>query len=489
MNSLSNEQSQKLFSICRKSFEEKTFIQDDSRRVGKGDMFIAIKGIQEDGHQFIPEAIQKGASTLVVENKDNISNNFKGDAFVVSNTKQFQSTLLNHYYDFPSKKMFCVGITGTNGKTTISCLLEKIYFDLGWKVGVMGTIDQHIGDKKWESKLTTPRATEIHQRLFDFYKEGAKGAIMEVSSIGIDQYRVDQVYFHIGIFTNLMRDHLDYHKNFKNYYQAKKNFFERAPFFSSHFSAILNADDEYAYECHKTLRCPYFTYGIKGRDIQYSILKESLEGIEFLVKYQEKEYEAFLPMIGNHNASNACAALLAVVLSGFSIEKAISSLRSFKGVKGRLQRIVTKDSSLIFVDYAHTPDALWSCLQSLNHLKKKNKKIITVFGCGGERDQGKRKLMGKVASQYSDKVIVTSDNPRNENPNKIIEDILEGVSSKVSCFSILDRKQAIKKSLEMAESEDIILVAGRGHEPYQIIKNQRIPFNDAEVIRNLSKIE
>lgn len=477
-----------LFSICREKLPQEGKICDDSRQVQKGDLFIAVDGFRNNGHHFIESAVKKGARIIVAENEDFIPKNFKDLVFIVQSTKKIRPVLLNHYYNFPSKKMFCVGITGTNGKTTTSYMIEKIFSDGGWQTGVIGTINHRIGDQEWPSSLTTPAPVEIHQRLNQFYLMNARAVVMEVSSIGLDQYRVDDICFNLAVFTNLGHDHLDYHKNRTDYFKAKKRFFEVVRNSTErNYRAVLNHDDPHFFnECRKICRMPFVSYGINGVDFRYKILKESLDFIEFNLEFQRKKHHVCLPVLGSHNVSNAVASLAVAVLSGFSLEKACRSLESFQSVPGRLQRIPSSEPFFVFVDYAHTPDALKHTLSALQNVKSKNKKMITVFGCGGQRDQGKRVAMARTVEKDSDYIVVTSDNPRNEDAYKIVEDIFKGFQKKKkNIFIKMDRKEGIKKGLELAESGDIVLIAGKGHESFQIIGNQSIPFNDFKETQKL----
>ena len=478
---------QSLYSLCRSySIEKKGQLQDDSRSIQKGDIFIALKGRKKDGHLYIEQAIAQGAQVIIAEKKKNIPASFKGLVYIVDSTEKILSSLLNQFYDWPSQKMFCAGITGTNGKTTTALMLEKIFNDGGWKTGVIGTMDSHIGLKSWPSQLTTPRPVELYKRLNDFYQYEARSVVMEVSSIGLDQNRVHGVDFNVLVFTNFSQDHIDYHGSMESYFQSKIRLFDMMKNHSSnHFVAVMNADDDWIYDYMKKSSLPIISYGKTGNNIRYEILKESLEDIEVVIFYKEKKFHLHLPLIGAHNVSNAVAALAVCVAGGFPIEQAIKSLESFQGAKGRLQKICSSPF-FVFVDYAHTDQALNHTLQALRESAGKNSRLITVFGCGGERDRGKRKKMAQVASDYSDFIVVTSDNPRNEDPQLIIQDITKGLRLSTSCvFKIEDRRLGIQKGLELAQKDDIVLIAGKGHERNQIIGDQYLPFDDAQVSREL----
>ena len=471
-----------LNSLCR-SLYPSCKIQEDSRFVQEGDIFIAVQGICRDGHTFIPEAVKNGAQVLVVENEKNIPSSFKGFVYKVDSTKKIRPQLLNQYYNSPSEKMFCIGVTGTNGKTTVSYMIEHILSAEGWNTGLIGTINHHLNGKVWPSRLTTPNAVELYERLNHFRQLSAQAVVMEVSSIGLDQHRVDGMHFNLAVFTNFTQDHLDYHGDMDSYFKAKTKFFEMIKKSGSSCIAVLNTDDEWIYNYSKKIPCSFVSYGKSGENFSYEILHEDVNGSQCNMFHGGKKTPMRLPLIGRHNVSNAMAAVASAVTAGFSFEKSIKHLESFKPVQGRLERIYP---SYVFVDYAHTAHALEKTLQSLTKIRKKDQKIIVVFGCGGCRDREKRKDMGRTASAYADYVLITSDNPRDEDPEKIIQDILKGIPKMNSRVSIcLDRKEAIQKGLEMAQDQDIVLIAGKGHENKQIIGKKEIEFNDSEICKNI----
>ena len=478
------EKLQTLYSLCRSySIEKKGRLRDDSREVQKGDIFIALK---KKGHQYIQQAVDQGAQVIIADEKSFIPSSFKGSVHIVDSTEEILSSLLNQFYNWPSEKMFCVGITGTNGKTTTSLMIEKIFTEGGWKTGVIGTLGSHIESQTWSSQLTTPRAVELYERLNDFYQNEARATVMEVSSIGLDQKRVKGVHFNVLVFTNFTQDHLDYHGSMESYFQAKVSLFNQAKNqTSNHCVCVMNADEDPIYNYMKKNSLPTFSYGKTGHDMRYEILKESLEGIDFRLFYKEKKWEVHLPLIGVHNVSNALAALATSVVGGFSVERSLKSLESFQGVKGRLQKVCSSPF-FVFVDYAHTDQALDNTLQALKKSSLKNSRLITVFGCGGERDKDKRKKMAQVASKYSQFVVVTSDNPRNEDPQSIIQDIVQGLTLPSSCvFEIEDRRLGIQQGLKLAQKGDILLIAGKGHESHQIVGSKYIPFDDVQVCQEL----
>ena len=487
-------------------------IATHSGQVKHGSVFVALKGKETNGHYYLKEAIQKGAAVLVVEDKKFLEGlAFKGVVCVVENSYKILPVLLNDFYDFPSEKMFCAGVTGTNGKTTVSHILSFLFSSMGWKTGLIGTIGAKLlaapvektaflenisaannlrDTKKREpgeknvipsiGNLTTPGAVELQALLNYFYEQKAQAAIMEVSSIGLDQCRTDGVDFNLGIWTNLTADHLDYHKNMESYFTSKKKLFLQSE--SKHFIPVLNFDDLYAVRLGGTLK-NYISYGQKNAAFQWKIIQGDLSGTHFYLMHSGKKNKCYIPLPGEYNVSNAVAALAGWVAAGFPIDKGIDSLTRFPGVRGRMEHIPYKDNP-VFIDYAHTPDALKSTLRFLNATKK-NKQLVCVFGCGGNRDSSKRALMGAVADKFADKMILTSDNPRGEDPKKIIQSILQGIKNKDKILIEPDREQAIYKALDNKDS--IILIAGKGHETTQIIGNRRLHFNDKKIIQKAIK--
>ena len=477
----------RILSLCvdpNKSFPKRiASVCTNSQCVVPGSVFVALKGRKTNGHFYLESAIKNGAQVLVVENAEYLKNiSFSGLLCVVPNTYSILPILLNEFYDYPSEKMFCVGITGTNGKTTVSNILSFLFTRCGWHTGLIGTICNQLGKWAEKSVLTTPCPPELYSLLDRFYKEQAQAVVMEVSSIGLNQQRVEGVDFNLGVFTNLSEDHLDYHQTMSNYFEAKKKLFIRHSE-KSHFLSVLNLDDPYGVALARDVQVPYISYGRKKARFTWNILYSDLSGTRFNLFFDKKKIEGFLPIPGDYNVSNAVAALCCVYCAGFDLEKAIKKLRHFPGVPGRLERVFPDRKPLVFVDYAHTPQALAAVLSFLKQKKKKGSQLITVFGCGGERDQEKRPLMAQAAECFADQVILTSDNPRAENPQQIISHCLKGVQDKEKFFIEEDRKQAIKKALQKAQIEDIILIAGKGHEREQLLGSKRIPFSDREVVK------
>lgn len=458
----------------------------DSRKVIPGSVFVALKGQKTDGHYYLESAIKKGAQVLVVEDTKQLKDkDFRGMICVVPGTHDILPVLLNEFYDSPSEKMFCVGVTGTNGKTTVSNMLSFLFSHCGWRTGLIGTIHNQFGEWSRQSVLTTPDSAELYGLLDRFYRGGAQAVIMEVSSIGLDQQRVRGLDFNLGVFTNLSEDHLDYHFDMSTYFQAKKKLFEisRSSVEKNHFLTVLNLDDPYGVTLAREVQSPYISYGKKGARFSWEILSGDLSGTLFELRFDKKRIEVYLPMPGSYNVSNAVAALCCVYAAGFPVEKAVRALKCFPGVPGRMQKVCPDCLPLVFVDYAHTPKALEAILFFLKQSKGENSQLVTVFGCGGQRDHEKRPLMAQVVERFSDKVFLTSDNPRGENPLNIISDCIKGVGDKKKFIVELDRKRAIRQALEQSQKTDIILIAGKGHEREQVVGVDRRPFDDVEVVK------
>lgn len=464
-------------------------LSQDSRDVDAFTVFFAIRGSQMDGHQFLPHVCSQNVAAVVVEEDKNIPQDYNGAVVVVEDTRKAMSQLASRFYGNPTAHLFCVGVTGTNGKTSLTYLVEKILTDFGWKTGVLGTIDHHLGERKWQSHLTTPGALDLQKRLAEFKALGAQAVVFEVSSHAIAQKRANHIDFDTVVFTNLTHDHLDYHMGFTDYFQAKEKLFSEIILQSSknRKTAIINKDDEYGQKIFVASGVQHWTYGRNKSEstIEFEILKMNFSGTDYKVKTPRGEKKSFFKIPGAFYMYNVMAAIGVGLSAGVSLEQCCDSLESFQGVPGRLERVKNSVEANAFVDYAHTPDALRSVLKTLNDIRGDmiNKpKILTVFGCGGDRDKGKRPLMRKVAEEYSDLLFVTSDNPRTEDPQKIIEEILEG--NKMGHYWNVDRREAIYQALKQAEPGDVVLVAGKGHEDYQIIGQEKIDFCDRQVIEN-----
>ena len=464
-----------------------------SQKVKKNSLFVAIKGQKTDGHNYLKQAIQKGAGALLVKNSQNIPRHFKGWIFKYRGLPGL-ALLLNEFYNFPSKKLFTIGVTGTNGKTSFCYLLEHIYQSCGWPTAVIGTVNQRFGKYKWPAPLTTPDPVELFNRLNDFVKKGAKAVVMELSSHALHQHRAKGVSFKALVFTNFSQDHLDYHKTMDNYFKAKKSLFLKACYQEDkNLFCLLNHDDKKGLELKNRIQKPCWTFGKNPKADFFFKIKKQLSGKSvFDVKHQSKSSQYALAWPGEHNVYNAVSALACAQLTGFKAKDCAKALKSFKAPPGRLEHISQKPFS-IFLDYAHSPTALKSALlalkSSLLDSKSKGGEIILVFGCGGDRDKSKRPKMAKLALKLADKVFLTSDNPRSENPQHIINHCLKGLreDEKTKLTIELDRKTAIQKALKFAKKGDQVLIAGKGHEPFQIIGSKKIPFSDKTVALNSLK--
>ncbi len=465
----------------------------DSRKVVPGSIFVAVRGSGADGHFFIAQALKQGAIGLVVESDEAVPKDSDAALVRVADSRTALTRLASRYYSDPAKDLFCIGVTGTNGKTSVTYFLEQIFSRFGWPTGVMGTIDHHLGDKHWGSELTTPDPVTLQKRLSEFRALNARAVAFEVSSHALDQGRVKGLPFDVAIFTNLTRDHLDYHQSFEAYFAAKEKLFLEALQNSEkkELRAILNVDDPYGAKLHVSERAQVWTYGQKDCDLKFKVSSIDFGTTVFDLETPRGHTEITLGVPGLHNVYNSVAAIGAALSAGVSLETCREALKDFKGVPGRLETVPSKKGIHVFVDYAHTDDALTSVLQSLDRIRKQSGRdcrIICVFGCGGDRDRGKRPLMARAAEQGSDVVIVTSDNPRSESPEKIISDCLEGISKEKldrSVFSEVDRRSAIKKALSMAKKGDVVLIAGKGHEKFQLIGPDKIPFDDVSVAAEL----
>ncbi len=461
----------------------------DTREILPNSAYVAIRGSKNDGHQFIQQAIAGGAIALIVENTKNIPENFMGLVVEVSDSRNMLDLLAARYFDYPSQKLFCFGVTGTNGKTSITYMLEHILAYNHRTTGIMGTINHRVGEKIWDSQMTTPDPVTLQKRLDDFVKFQAFAAALEVSSHALDQKRAESVHFNTVIFTNLTHDHLDYHKTMDNYFEAKQKLFTDLMWFSLKrpLFAVVNIDDAYGRKLKTAEPVICWTYGQKDSDFKFKINKMDFSETQFTLMTPLETVEVTVPLTGTHTIYNVVAALAAALTSGITLDQGLKSLVSFSGVPGRLQKVLTSSHKTIFIDYAHTPDALENTLQSIqkirNELKSKTK-IITVFGCGGDRDKTKRPLMAGIAARLSDFTVITSDNPRTEDPQTIINDIKAGLPNNFKNFELeIDREKAIQKAISMADGDDVILIAGKGHEDYQIIGDQKNHFSDYEIAK------
>lgn len=452
-------------------------LEFDSRKIKQGDVFIALEGSIVDGHTFISKAVENGAKTILVE-KD--VDKVEGiNYFLVDGLREKMGIIASNFYGYPQNQLKIVGVTGTNGKTTTTYILESI---LGEKnVARIGTVEYKIGDEIIPAPNTTPSSLEIIKICKKALEKNIKYLIMEVSSHGLDIGRVNMLRFEAGIFTNLTLDHLDYHKTMENYYLAKRKLFDLV---KDKKNSIINIDDEYGKRYLEYTNG--ISYGIGQGDIQGEIKQITREGQEVTIKIFEKEYKINLRLLGRYNLSNLLGAIGAVKTLGLSDEEIISKIPLIHGAPGRFEPVKIDRDFTVIVDYAHTGDALENILKSINEFK--TNRVITVLGCGGDRDKTKRPIMGGIAEKYSDIVIVTSDNPRTEDPEEIIKDIVVGLTKENHIIEI-HREKAIEKAISLAEKNDIILIAGKGHENYQVIGREKIHFDDKEeVIKAIKKL-
>lgn len=457
-------------------------IQFDSRKVGLDDVFVATRGTLSDGHDFIKMASDKGAIAIICEEiPEHIIN---GITYVqVVDAQRALAVMAANFYNNPSENLKLVGVTGTNGKTTISSLLYNLFKAAGYEVGLLSTVKIMVGSKQYNATHTTPDSLSINRYLREMVDAGVEFCFMEVSSHGIHQKRTEGLHFKGGIFTNLSHDHLDYHKNFAEYRDVKKLFFDQLP--KTAF-AIVNVDDKNGPVMLQNTVAKKYTYALKSyADYKAQILENQFTGL--LLKINNNEL--WVRLIGNFNAYNLLAIYATAELLGLEQIETLQLMSTLESVDGRFQYIVSESNITAIVDYAHTPDALKNVLETINSIRTGNEDLITVVGCGGDRDATKRPKMGNIAATLSTKVIFTSDNPRSENPEAIIEAIERGVPPEhfKKTLSVTDRKQAIKTACQIAQPNDIILIAGKGHETYQEIQGERFDFDDFKIVNHLLK--
>lgn len=457
-------------------------ISFDSRKIESGYIFFAIKGYDLDGHKYIPQAIIQGATVVVCEELPEELSDYV--TYVqVKNSSIALGIVASNFYDNPSEKLTLAGITGTNGKTTTTTLLYNLFTQLGFRCALLSTIENRISDKVLNSNHTTPDPITINQLLAQAVDEGCQYAFMEVSSHGIHQNRLAGLTFKIGAFTNITHDHLDYHQTFSNYIAAKKKFFDELP---KTAIAITNMDDKNGLIMLQNTNAKKVTYSLKSNsEYKGKIIENRLDGM--LLQFNNQEFWTVLA--GKFNAYNELLAYTIASELGFDSLDIVTALSKLQRVKGRFETYVSDDKKYIIVDYAHTPDALQNILEAINQSRTRNEKLITVFGCGGHRDKEKRPKMGNIATRLSDLAIITSDNPRDENPDEIIQEIETGIEPQNTnkYLSITDRKQAIRTAIKMAAPKDIILIAGKGHENYQEINGKHFPFDDMKIAKELLK--
>jgi UDP-N-acetylmuramoyl-L-alanyl-D-glutamate--2,6-diaminopimelate ligase len=459
-------------------------LQIDSRKVTRGSCFISVKGYSTDGHDFIEQAVANGATAIVCEQmpgglQDEVT------YIQVENSGVAAGYMSHNFYDEPSLKLKLVGVTGTNGKTTIATLLWKLFTGLGYKCGLVSTVQNQVGEEVIPATHTTPDAVSVNALLDKMVKAGCTHVFMECSSHAIHQHRITGLQFTGALFSNITHDHLDYHQTFDEYIRVKKSWFDTLP--PGAFS-LSNADDRRGMVMLQNTQSKKFFYSLKTMaDFKGKILDNSLGGLHMMVN----DIEVYFRLIGEFNAYNLLAVFGAAVCIGEDKHEILKLLSSLEGAEGRFDYIVSGKAKIIgIVDYAHTPDALLNVLATIKKLRQGNEQIITVVGCGGDRDKTKRPVMAEVACEYSDRVIFTADNPRNEDPLEILKDMEAGVNvvARKKYITIADRKEAIKTAVSLAIKDDIILVAGKGHEKYQEIKGVKHSFDDKKVLREMFEL-
>ena len=449
----------------------------DSREVTPNSLFFCIKGLTVDGHDFAPQAVAKGAKVLVLERDVDVDGDIT--KVFVPNSKTAMAYMAKNFYRNPTKDINFIGVTGTNGKTTVTYLVKSILEKAGQKVGLIGTISNMIGDRKMPSKFTTPESLELQKLLREMADENVDSVVMEVSSHSLVLGRVEGCEYDIGVFTNLSQDHLDFHANMEEYRDAKAKLFTQSKL------AIINEDDKNGRWIKKRVPTKVFTYGIyKDADIYARELEITDRGVAFHLHTPSGSIPINLAIPGIFSIYNGLAAASICYNLGISLEIIAQGLQEVKGVDGRFELLDTGTDYSVILDYAHTPDGLENILTTAKEFAKG--RIITLFGCGGDRDHGKRPIMGEIAGKYSDLCIITSDNPRSEDPMDIINDIVPGVEKTGCDYTIIEnRREAIEYALAQAQKDDIVILAGKGHETYQILKDKTIPFDEKQIVAEI----
>lgn len=474
----------------------------DSRKVKEGYLFVAIKGEKYDGHDFITEAIKRGAAAIVYERDVRERKNGSPLYIKVKDSRSSLACVAHNFYEAPSEHLTLIGITGTNGKTTTTYIVKSILESWEKEVGLIGTIQYMVKDKTFPASYTTPESLEFHGLLRDMLSSGCTHVVTEVSSHALAQRRVDKAVFKVAVFTNLTRDHLDFHKTMEDYFRAKERLFREL--IDREGTCVINLDDPYGKRLISELRSAsggrdtgiqILTYGLEeGADIVAMEIKNSLDGLRFKISFHGRSYDVSSPLMGFPNVYNILSAAGASISLEVPWQTIIKGIEKAGGVKGRFEKVDLGQNFLCIVDYAHTEDALERLIYTAKELVKNSSRnghyvpprVITVFGCGGDRDRGKRPRMGAVATRLSDLVIITSDNPRSEEPSEIIREIEDGVVKR-NYITEPDRRKAIRKAIDMAGGSDVIIIAGKGHEDYQEVKGVRYRFNDKEILEEALK--
>ena len=454
---------------------EVTFVTDNSSKICEGCIFVCIEGRRFDGHTKAAEAVEKGAAAVVVQKDMGLKNQI-----LVENSRSAYAKICAAYYGHPERKLKIIGVTGTNGKTTSCFIIKSVLDKLGCKTGLLGTVKNIVGDKEYPAVLTTPDCYDLFGLYAEMVECGCEYCVMEVSSQALDQRRVDGVHFDAAIFTNLTQDHLDYHGSFENYKAAKRMLFENSDI------AVLNIDDEAAWEMVEGTNCKAFTCSVENNNCDYSAknIRNDASGVKYELVSNSNIGRVKFRVPGNFSVYNSMGAAVCLIELGMDFKAVLDALAECIGVPGRMEIVPTETPYTVIIDYAHTPDGLENVLNCVREIT--DGRVITVFGCGGDRDKTKRPIMGEIATKLSDIAVITSDNPRSEDPESIIEDITAGIgkhNSKVIVDS--DRKSAIRKALETAKAGDIVILAGKGQETYQILASGKIHFDEREVVAEI----
>ncbi len=447
-------------------------VTDDSRKVRNSSVFVCVKGKKNDGHDYARKALERGAAVVICDHNIGIRN-----CIVVENTREAYALMCANYYGNCHRKLKMIGVTGTNGKTTTTFIIKKILEENGYKVGVIGTVDVMIGNEKYPSDYTTPNPSVLHRYLYMMKMAGCDVCIIEASSQALSQERTYGIHFDIGVFTNLTREHLDYHGSMEEYAKAK------AILMRNSSVCIINADDSFAEMMKRNAAEKVVTFAIDGNaDIKAENVKLNHGGVVYTLACESGRYEIAYDVIGKFSVYNSLAALAVGIVMKVDMKRAVRAVAEMKTVRGRIEKIPNNRNIHILIDFAHTPDSLENVLKTVRDIY--DKRIITVFGCGGDRDRTKRPLMGRIACKYSDLVYVTSDNPRTEDPERIIDDIVGNID-KNNYIRTADRTQAIKAAIVEAEPGDTVLIAGKGHERYQILGTEKIHYDERKIVKQI----
>lgn len=464
-------------------------IHYDSRKIGPHDCFVAIRGTGTDGHNFVGSAIERGANVVVLENDAALPDSYfmhSGVAkVVVPDSRKALAILSANYFGHPTKAMKVVGVTGTNGKTTTTHLVRSILESAGMKAGLIGTIEYRIGDTIVPATHTTPESLELNELFAEMLRQGCSAVTMEVSSHALHQSRVFGLDFDVAVFTNLTQDHLDYHVTMDAYLQAKKILFDTL---GPSAQAVTNIDDAQGQTIVSSTPATKVTYSAaRSADVKAGKVNLRIEGTTFTIVHNNESTTISSPLVGRFNVYNMLAAFSAGVAMGIPKEIIRKGIENVQSVRGRFEKIRSPKGWTAIIDYAHTPDALEKCLRTIHDiLPRENRgKIITVFGAGGDRDKAKRPMMGAIAGELSDIAVVTSDNPRTENPESILEEIIKGLPKGTKFIREVDRRTAIHKAIQAAEAGDVVLIAGKGHEDYQVLGTRKIHFSDREIVEEI----